>query len=63
LGALLFLVFKICLGWMAYPGKIEDQHHIVKNWQQKVKEPGRTVRPQMNYGISKSVIGGRTTLN
>ncbi len=47
---------------MTYPGKVEDQHYVIKNGQQKVKEPGRTVRPEMNYGISKSVIGGQNNV-
>lgn len=34
-------------GWMTYPRKFEDQYHVINNFQQKVKEAGRTAQPVM----------------
>jgi hypothetical protein len=54
----IFWVSKLCLGWMTYLGKVENQHHVIKSWQQKMKESGRTVQPVINCWVSQSVIGG-----
>jgi hypothetical protein len=47
---------------MTYPGKVEDQHHVIKRWQQKMKEPARTVQTVMNCWVSQSVIGGQNNV-